>query len=372
MSLRREQNAELERVYNDFMNYYHKHGLKPKHYPEMIYPCYDYDHDGDCDNDEYYHKKHHHKPMPKPMPHHPHHPHKFPYNILPYPLYPNVPYSPLYKKRVLEDNPEYTEREIERSSKVLEPTAICNTNQTYPIVYTPDIMKDTPRVDNSKTVEQKYYKAMFSDISKTLQPYVAQVIKNNNYVGSPINDKYFDRESLAQLVQEVLDRAKNNPKLISFIQNLDPKVREIMKNLVEALVLGELFVIHRPNTKLNEDNMMNVVPYNSQNARYNNMYGDPKNSKPLGENMDNYLCEPCEELKPNMKPKMPMKIMHEMMYEMMPDMNMDMNSEMNKNMNTNMNTNINTKEKTNMEMYENKVNNKSRNPLFNEIQNFSN
>ncbi len=358
MSLRREQNAELERVYNDFMNYYQKKGLMPKHNHNLKYPCYDQDHDGDCDNNEYHHKhKHHTKPMPKPIypPHHNHHPHpihpiypihphhpmpyeppmyELPYTILPFPLYPNIPYSPLNQKRVIEDNSEYTIRQSERATKVLEPAKVCDPNETFPVVYTPDILNATPRVDNSKTVEQKYYKAMFSDISKTLQPYVDQVIKNNNYEGSPINDKYFDRESLAQLVQEVLDRAKNNPKLVSYIQNLDPKVREIMKNLVEALVLGDLFVVHRPNTKLNESNMMNIMPYNSQNARYNNIYGDPKNSKPLDENMDNYLCEPC--------------------------------------MQGNTNGNMNVMPKPLMENYENKVQNKSRNPLFNETQNFSN
>ncbi len=349
MSLRREQNAELERVYNDFMNYYQKKVMQPKHNKKPMilpYPCYDKDWD-----DEYYHKKHHHKehmemPMKMPM-HHPYHnmphhtlpyeppyhtlPYEFPYTILPYPTYPKVPYSQLNQKRVLDDTSEYTIRQSERASKVLEPAAVCDKNETFPMVYTPEIT----RLDNSKTVEQKYYKALFSNLSKSLQPYVSQVIKNNNYIGSPINDKYFDRETLAQLVQEVLDRAKNNPQLIKFIQNLDPEVREIMKNLVEALVLGELFVIHRPNTNLNEENMINTMPYNSQNARYNNMYGDPKNSKPLDENMDNYLCEPCNEMKNVANPK-----------------NLD-----NKSM---------------METYENKVSYKSKSPLFGEIQSFSN
>ncbi len=330
MSLRREQNAELDRVYNDFMNYFYKKGMHPHHM--MPYPCYDIDHDNDCDNDEYYHKKHHHtKPMHKPMPkpHYPHNklPYKPPYQTLPYELPYTIlpyPYSPLGPKRVVEETDEYTVRQSERANKVLEPTAECDTNQTYPTVYTPDIMMMEPRVDNSKTVEQKYYKALFTDLNKNLAPYVAQVIKNNNYVGSPINDKYFDRESLAQLVQEVLQRAQNNPKLVGFITNLDPEVRGLMKNLVEALLLGELFVIHRPNTKLNEDNMMNIMPYNSQNARYNNMYGDPKNSKPLDEDMDEYLCEPCEE------------------------------------------------NKSLMENYENMVKNKPKGALFTEIQNFSN
>ncbi len=332
MSLRREQSAELDRVYNDFMDYFQKKGMhnmhKPLHPPYMMpYPCYDIDHDNDCDNDEYYHKKHHNtKPMPKP--HYPHNklPYKLPYTTLPYELpYHTIPpyelpytilpypYSHLGHKRIVEETEDYTVRQSERANKVLEPTKNCNPNETFPTVYTPDIMQMEPRADNSKSVEQKYYKAMFTDLNKTLQPYVTQVIKNNNYVGSPINDKYFDRESLAQIVSEVLQRAKNNPKLVSFISSLDPKVREIMKNLVEALVLGELFVIHRPNTKLNEGNMMNIMPYNSQNARYNNMYGDPKNSKPLGEDMDDYMCMPCMESK-SINKTMPMNQMIQPMH----------------------------------------------------------
>ncbi len=306
MSLRREQNAELDRVYHDFINYFQKKGMHmPMHPPYMKpYPCYDSDHDNDCDNYEYYHKKHHHtKPMPKP--HHPHHPHYQKPTTLPFEL-PFYPYSYLGLKRLVEDTDEYTTKQTGRASKVLEPASTCDTNVTFPTVYTPDLITMEPRVDGGMSVEQKYYKALFSDLNKNFAPYVAQVIKSNNYVGSPINDKYFDREALAQMVSEVLQRAKSNPKLVGFITSLDPKIREIIKNLVEALVLGELFVIHRPNTKLNEGNMMNTMPYNSQNARYNNMYGDPKNSKPLGESMDKYLM-PCTH---NMGVMQPMDMMN--------------------------------------------------------------
>ncbi len=114
--------------------------------------------------------------------------------------------------------------------------------------------------------DENYYKALFTHINKMGMPYVEQVIKNNNSEGRPINDTYFDRESLAQIVDEVSQRAKANKQLAEFINDVDPKVRQLIKNIAQALVLGELFVVHRPNTKLNEGNMINMdqKPYYMQ------------------------------------------------------------------------------------------------------------
>ncbi len=277
MSLRTERNLELEKVFYDFMNYYYyknnwNKGKWHKKWHKMPYPCYDIDLDGDCDNLEYYHKNKYHKHYNKPYPK----PYKKPYTTLPY----------YYNK----DNRAEFDYEEERAVNVLEPAQMCNENETFPVVYKPtpesyEAINDMGRM-NHKTEEQEYYKSMFKDINKTLMYYVEQVMREYNYEGSPINDEYFSRESLAQIVDTVIERAKENRKLAEFVNDLDPRVPQLVRNMAQALVLGELFVVHRPNTKLNTNNM--AMEFDMP-ERYNNYYGDPKNSKPLGESMDKYL-----------------------------------------------------------------------------------
>ncbi len=256
MSLRREQQAELERIFYDFMEYYKYKNSKYYWYnpPYQQMPCDCYDKIEGCN-------KHNHndypqtKPMPKP-------PYNMPYTTLPY--YFITPFR----------SDEYTLDP--RSTKILTPTANCDKNETFPTVYTPNMeayenMDLVSRIDEMQTTEQKYYKALFQDLNNMLMPYVEQVIKENNYEGSPINDKYFDRESLAQLVTEVLNKAKNDPKLVSYVNDLDPKVRMLMRNIVQALLLGDLFVIHRPNTNLNTKNMTGTS-YDSTTPRLESSY----------------------------------------------------------------------------------------------------
>ncbi len=209
MSLRREQQAELERIFYDFMDYYK---YKAPHY-------------------------------------------KVPYHTLPF--YFLTPYR----------SEEYTLDP--RATKMLKPATTCDINETFPVVYTPNPEAyDDNRVDKEQT-EQMYYKALFDNLNKALLPYVEDVIKDNDYEGSPINDKYFSKESLAQLVSQILDKAKENPALVDFVNDLDPKVRELMKNIVQALLLGELFIVHRPNTNLNDKNLT-TMPYDSTTTRYSN------------------------------------------------------------------------------------------------------
>ncbi len=258
MSLRREQQAELEKIFYDFMEYYKYKNNKYYWYnpPNPMHPCDYYDKYGNC----YHHDKHKHqhdhnhkddfhqtKPLPKPP--------KMPYTTLPY--YFITPFRA----------DEYTLDP--RATKILTPATVCDKNETFPITYTPtyETMDMTARVDMNQT-EQAYYKALFDGLNKALMPFVEQVIKNNNFEGSPINDKYFDKETLSQLISEVITKAKDNPSLAIFLEDLDPKVRELMRNIVQSLLLGELFVVHRPNTDLNELNMT-PMPYMGESPRIN-------------------------------------------------------------------------------------------------------
>ncbi len=272
MSLRREQQAELERIFYDFMEYYKYKNNTYYWYnpPYQQMPCDCNKKPGDCNIHKHKHNHHDYKqtkPMPKP-------PYDMPYTTLPY--YFITPFR----------SDEYTLDP--RATKIMTPTTNCDKNETFPTIYTPnteayETMDLSSRVDMEQTTEQKYYKALFQDLNNMLMPYVEQVIKENNYEGSPINDKYFDRESLAQLVAEVLKKAKGDPKLVSYVNDLDPKVRELMKNIVQALLLGELFVVHRPNTKLNTQNLI-TPPYTTVPSRLESSF-DTKI------NMDDYIKE---------------------------------------------------------------------------------
>ncbi len=250
MSLRREQEADLERIFYDFMEYYK---YKNKNYywytpPYPNYPPMDCHKHKDMDCKKH---KHIHDKM---------HPEKPPYNM----PFTTLPYYFITPFRA----DEYTLDP--RATKVLTPATVCNENETFPTIFAPnpeayEMMDMEMRVDYDQT-EASYYKALFTDLNTTLMPYVEQVVKSNNYVGSPINDKYFDRETLAQLVTEVLTKAKENPKLVDYVMDLDPKVRELMRNIIQALLLGELFVVYRPNTELSDKNVTSM-PYEGESPR---------------------------------------------------------------------------------------------------------
>lgn len=250
MNLRAETDLELERIFFDFMNFYkYINGGAPFFYFH------------DFANPPMHHYKHNHNHNYK----HNHNQNYQPYNTLPYIFAPNREYNT-------------------RVTEVLEPATICNDNETFPVVYTPtpdmnnytnaptNMMPPNSRVDYNQT-EQTYYKALLDGLSNTLIPFIEHVIKNNNYTGSPINDKYLDKESLGQLVSEVINSAKQNNQIYALANSEDPNVRELLKNIVKVLLLGELFIVHRPNTMLNENNMTNINQQ-PEEQRHNNFYGN--------------------------------------------------------------------------------------------------
>ncbi len=241
MSLKYEKQSELEKIFYDFMNYYkykNSYWHKPQHPHYKHCNC-------NCKM--------------------PHNHHKVPYSTLPY--YFMTPYN----QKEDYDVPYY---EDGRSTKVLTPANNCDINETYPIVYTPnpeayEDMNNVIRKNmDPEESEVLYYKAMFNNLNKSFTPYVEQIIKNNDYPGSPINDKYFTREYLQQLISDILEISKENPKLVNYIEDLDPKVKELVRSMVEALLLGELFLVHRPMTELNDKNLT-PMPYNTPSPRVN-------------------------------------------------------------------------------------------------------
>lgn len=95
-------------------------------------------------------------------------------------------------------------------------------------------------------------KQLYTALNAILSPVVDEVINEYEYVGSPIYDKDgVDRETIAQIVGRVLDRAE---ELIDEAQEIGLEMQEmnmwsrnnLLQSTVEALVLGEIFAVRRP------------------------------------------------------------------------------------------------------------------------------
>lgn len=96
-------------------------------------------------------------------------------------------------------------------------------------------------------------KALYSDINKLINKYVEKIIDEYEYIDSPIYDEGgIDRETLAQIVDRVIRLAEeemDDAQEISLEmqqENLWSR-RNMFKNLIEAIVLSEIFAVRRPN-----------------------------------------------------------------------------------------------------------------------------
>lgn len=96
-------------------------------------------------------------------------------------------------------------------------------------------------------------KALYSDINKLINKYVEKVIDEYEYMDSPIYDENgIDRETLAQIVDSVIRSAEEE---MDDAQEISLEVqqenlwnrRNMFKNLIEAIVLAEIFAVRRPN-----------------------------------------------------------------------------------------------------------------------------
>lgn len=111
-------------------------------------------------------------------------------------------------------------------------------------------------------------KELYSALNAILSPIVAEVLNEYEYVGSPIYDEEgVDRETVAQIVGKVLDRAE---EIIDEAQEINLEIQEmnvwsrsnLLNSNIEALVLAEIFTVRRPKYRRVSNN------YVYDNGRY--------------------------------------------------------------------------------------------------------
>lgn len=107
----------------------------------------------------------------------------------------------------------------------------------------------------------KYMQLLYTNIAKALLPYVKKVLDEYEYDGSFVYDKYIDKESIAHMVDRIVEYAKT----MDYVENIvleDNTIQwdklDLLRTDIQSLLLNELFINRRPNYKLKEDTM--VVP----------------------------------------------------------------------------------------------------------------
>ena len=111
-------------------------------------------------------------------------------------------------------------------------------------------------------------KELYTALNAILSPIVAEVLNEYEYVGSPIyDDEGVDRETVAQIVGKVLDKAE---EIIDEAQEISLEIQEmdiwsksnLLNSNIEALVLSEIFTVRRPKYRRVSNN------YVYDNGRY--------------------------------------------------------------------------------------------------------
>ncbi len=101
--------------------------------------------------------------------------------------------------------------------------------------------------------EAKLMKELYSSLNKLLVGFVERVLDEFEYVNSPIYDEDgIDRETLAQFISRVLELAngeldETQEIILETIENNGNWSRhQLLTNLVQSLLLSEIFLVRRP------------------------------------------------------------------------------------------------------------------------------
>ena len=120
-----------------------------------------------------------------------------------------------------------------------------------PLPFPDPIGYSAPERHAQKEYEMDYAHHLMSDISARLMPHVIEVLNEQEFTGSPIFEGYVYRERLHQLVESTLSRAAAANQDVAEIQNSTCQCsswqrRQLLRAVVEALLIGELFFRRRP------------------------------------------------------------------------------------------------------------------------------
>lgn len=145
--------------------------------------------------------------------------------------------------------PAYKNVTVEQMADIMEDVAFTpkyDVREGTSNVVVPNIRTDIPQRD------MEIMKALYSQLNKVLSGYVERVVDDYEYINSPIYDELgIDRETLAQIVDKVINLAEEEMDDAQEIgleaQQFEVWNRKNMfKNLIEAIVLAEIFAVRRP------------------------------------------------------------------------------------------------------------------------------
>lgn len=161
--------------------------------------------------------------------------------------------------------PSYKNVSVEQMAEIIDDNAFVPRFDTRQ--GTSEVVPSMNRSDIPKR-DMDIMKALYSDINKLISKYVEKIIDEYEYINSPIYDeKGIDRETLAQIVDNVIRLAEEE---MDEAQEISLEMQEaylwsrrnMFKNLIQAIVLNEIFAVRRPNYRRIKGNYM----YN--NGRY--------------------------------------------------------------------------------------------------------
>lgn len=105
-------------------------------------------------------------------------------------------------------------------------------------------------METDMEADMEFMQQLFNEINKRLHAYVIEVINENEYEGSPIYDEQITREFIAQLVDQVLEKAAQGINEVEEI-NLEMERSywgrpKLLRSAVETSILHELYGHRRP------------------------------------------------------------------------------------------------------------------------------
>ncbi len=107
-------------------------------------------------------------------------------------------------------------------------------------------------------------KALYTELNGVINKFVERIIDDYEYMESPIyNEDGIDRETLAQIVDRVISLAEeemDEPQEINLeMQQSDIwGKKNLLRSIVESIVLSEIFAVRRPNHRRIKENYVFV------------------------------------------------------------------------------------------------------------------
>ncbi len=153
--------------------------------------------------------------------------------------------------------PAYKRMSVEQMEEIMEETPLTPRYDTLPGKSVDNAQK---RSTETPKGEAALMKALYGEINSIFNSYVMRIIDNYEYMDSPIySADSIDRETLAQIVDGVIrlaEEEKDEAEEITLEDGCEePWSRlRLLKNVIEAIVLSEIFSVRRPNYKRVMDN----------------------------------------------------------------------------------------------------------------------